>query len=48
LDLGEFLEGPLISMHERGDLIGPDFNSDLAGVEVEPVDLVRALLGDSE
>ncbi len=32
LDLGEFLEGPLIGMHERGDLLGPDFNNSGPGI----------------
>lgn len=46
LDLDVFLDGPLRRMHEEDELIGPDFNSDLAGVEVEPLDLARALLGE--
>ncbi|MCV7010484.1 DUF2750 domain-containing protein [Mycobacterium gordonae] len=47
LDLEEFLSGPLRQMHERGHLMGPDYNSDLAGLEVEPLDLGAALLGEA-
>ncbi|AYE94907.1 DUF2750 domain-containing protein [Mycobacterium paragordonae] len=47
LDLDEFLSGPLRHMHENGDLMGPDFNADLAGVEIEPLDLGLALLGEA-
>ncbi|ORW06352.1 DUF2750 domain-containing protein [Mycobacterium lacus] len=48
LDLDEFIAGPLKTMQESGDLVGPDFNADLAGVEIEPIDLARVLLGESE
>lgn len=47
MDLEEFLGGPLRQLHERGDLMGPDYNSDLAGLEVEPLDLGLALLGEA-
>ncbi len=29
-------------------MLGPDYNADLAGVEIEPIDLVRALLGEEQ
>lgn len=48
LDVEEFVGGPLQGMHECGDLVGPDYNSDLAGVEVDPMDLARALLGEPD
>lgn len=48
LGLDDFIDGPLQGMHEQGDLVGPDFNADLAGVEVEPADLAHALRGDIE
>ncbi|OSC43259.1 hypothetical protein B8W66_02510 [Mycobacterium decipiens] len=47
-DLRKFIDGPLTGIHERGDLLGPDFNADLAGLEIEPIDLVRVLLGEVE
>ncbi|OOK81915.1 hypothetical protein BZL30_1092 [Mycobacterium kansasii] len=45
LTLDEFIDGPLRGMHEGGDLLGPDFNADLAGLEIEPIEMARALLG---
>ncbi|OBK97517.1 hypothetical protein A5645_06130 [Mycobacterium asiaticum] len=44
MDLATFTSGPLLQMHEAGHLLGPDFNADLAGVEVEPLDLAAALV----
>lgn len=44
MDIESFFEGPLRHMNESGDLIGPDFNSDLAGVEVEPIELIQDVL----
>lgn len=46
LTLDEFIDGPLRGMHEGGDLLGPDFNADLAGLEIEPIEMARALLGE--
>lgn len=46
LNLDEFIDGPLRGMHEGGDLLGPDFNADLAGLEIEPIEMARALLGE--
>ncbi|VBA49230.1 DUF2750 domain-containing protein [Mycobacterium attenuatum] len=46
LPLDQFLDGPLRGMHESGELLGPDFNADLAGLEIEPIELARALLGE--
>ncbi|CAM4279204.1 hypothetical protein MB901379_01403 [Mycobacterium basiliense] len=46
LDLEEFIAGPLKTMHESGDLLGPDFNADLAGIEIEPIELARVLLAE--
>ncbi|WP_205876985.1 DUF2750 domain-containing protein [Mycobacterium camsae] len=47
MDLDEFVSGPLRQLHERGDLLGPYYNSDLAGLEVEPLELGLALLGEA-
>jgi Protein of unknown function (DUF2750) len=48
MDLDIFLDGPLKHMHQDGELVSPDFNGDLAGIEVEPIELGLALAGESE
>nr|WP_243632792.1 DUF2750 domain-containing protein [Mycobacterium uberis] len=47
MDVEEFVGGPLKGMHECGYLVGTNYNSDVAGVAVDPMDLARALLGES-
>jgi hypothetical protein len=41
--LDEFIENWLPGMHEDEALVGPDWDSDLDGIEVEPLDLARRL-----
>ncbi|GJO52523.1 DUF2750 domain-containing protein [Mycobacterium marinum] len=48
LEVDQFLAGPLQHMHQSGEMLGPDYNADLAGVEIEPIDLARALLGEEQ
>lgn len=44
--LDAFIDRWLQGMHKDGLLAGVNFNADLAGLEVEPVELARELLGD--
>lgn len=48
VSLDDFLDGPLLGMHEAGDLVGPDFNADLAGLEVRAGELALALLPEPD
>lgn len=43
LNLDLFVNGPLSSFANSGELVGPDFNSDFAGLEVEPAELAERL-----
>lgn len=43
MDLSEFLEDWLVGMAEDGVLVGPNWNSELEGLEVEPEDIARLL-----
>lgn len=45
IELGVFVDSWLKGMHEDGLLVGVNFNSDLAGLELEPVELANALVG---
>lgn len=45
IELDAFVDTWLKGMHEDGLLVGVNFNSDLAGLEVEPVALANALVG---
>jgi hypothetical protein len=47
IDLDEFIDGWLRGMHQDGALAGVNFNSDLAGVEIEPIELAKALIDDA-
>ena len=38
-----FIDGWLRGMHEDGALAGVNFNADLAGIELEPIELAQAL-----
>lgn len=46
IELDAFIDGWLRGMHEDGLLVGVNFNSDLAGLEVEPVELANALVSE--
>jgi hypothetical protein len=43
MDLSEFVEDWLVGMAEDGVLVGPNWNSELEGLEVEPEDIARLL-----
>lgn len=45
LSLDEFLEDWLPGMHEDGAMVGPNWDGDLNGLEVEPRDLAERLGG---
>jgi hypothetical protein len=46
LDLDLFIDTWLAGMSEDGVLVGTNWDADLSGVEVEPVDLAQALLAE--
>ena len=46
LDLGLFIDTWLAGMSEDGVLVGTNWDKELSGLEVEPDDLARELLGD--
>ena len=51
MDLEEFVEDWLTGMSDDGILVGPNWNDDLEGLEVEPEELMRQLnnaLGDED
>ena len=48
LPLDVFIDTWLAGMSEDGVLVGTNWDSDLSGVEVEPDDLARELLGDED
>lgn len=45
IDLDSFIDNWLQGMNEDGALVGTNWNADLAGIEVEPVELAKQLLG---
>ena len=47
INLDEFIDSWLRGMHQDGALAGVNFNADLAGVEVEPIELAKAILDDA-
>lgn len=46
IELDAFIDRWLRGMQKDGLLAGVNFNADLAGLEVEPVELARELLGE--
>src|SRR5438445_236521 len=44
IELDDFVECWLSGMHQDGLLAGVNFNADLAGLEVEPIELGNALV----
>jgi hypothetical protein len=42
--LDDFIDGWLKGMHQDGLLVGTNFNAELAGQEVEPLELAHALV----
>jgi hypothetical protein len=46
LDLDLFIDTWLAGMSEDGVLVGTNWDADLSGLEVEPVDLAQALLAE--
>ena len=47
IDLDAFIDSWLRGMHEDGALAGVNFNADLAGIEVEPIELAKALTSEA-
>ena len=47
IDLDSFIDHWLKGMHEDGILVGTNWNSDLAGLEVEPIDLAKLLINQN-
>lgn len=47
IDFDAFIDGWLRGMHEDGALAGVNFNADLAGIEVEPLELAKALASEA-
>lgn len=47
IDLDSFIDSWLKGMHEDGALVGANWNSDLAGLEIEPIDLAKLLIDES-
>jgi hypothetical protein len=47
IPLDEFIDSWLKGMHDAGELVGVNFNSDLAGLEVEPIQRAKKLIEDS-
>ncbi len=48
IELETFIDDWLTGMAEDGVLIGPNWTSEMDGLEIEPVDLARQLLEDSD
>ena len=46
IDLDNFLADWLPGMHDDDALVGPDWGADLAGLEMEPMELALALGGE--
>ena len=46
IPLNEFIDAWLKGMDEAGELAGTNFNADLAGLEVEPIQLAEDLIKD--
>ena len=46
IPLNEFIDTWLKGMDEAGELAGTNFNADLAGLEVEPIQLAEDLIKD--
>jgi hypothetical protein len=44
INLDSFIDNWLKGMNEDGALVGTNWNLDLAGIEVEPIDLAKQLL----
>jgi hypothetical protein len=47
IDLDAFVDGWLRGMHQDGALAGVNFNADLAGIELKPTELARALIDEA-
>lgn len=47
IDFGAFIDGWLRGMHQDGGLAGVNFNAELAGLELEPMELAKALTSDA-
>lgn len=43
IDIDSFIDHWLRGMHEDGMLVGTNFNADMAGLEVEPIDIAKEL-----
>jgi len=43
IQLDSFIDNWLCGMHQDGVLAGVNFNGDLAGIEIEPIELAHAL-----
>jgi hypothetical protein len=43
MDLAEFVEDWLVGMDEDGVLVGPNWNADLEGLEIEPMEIAKRL-----
>ena len=48
MDIDEFVEDWLVGMAEDGILVGPNWNDDLEGLEVEPEQVARELGAEPE
>ena len=48
IDLESFIDNWLRGMNEDGSLLGPNWNSALAGMEVEPIEVAKRLIGVDE
>lgn len=46
IPLASFIDNWLHGMHEDGVLAGANFNADLAGLEIEAIELAKALTSD--
>jgi hypothetical protein len=44
IDIDTFIDEWLRGMNDHGDLLGPNWNSDLAGLEVEPAEAASKLM----
>ncbi len=47
IQFDSFIDGWLRGMHEDGALAGVNFNADLAGIEVAPLELAKALTSEA-
>ena len=48
IELEDFVENWLVGMDEDGTLVGPNWNADLEGLEIEPVEIAKQLGGTPE